>query len=338
MISIKQTATTIKAVGMISGGLDSLLAAKIMRDLGVEVHGVYFAMPWGCCDKDKALKGAAKLGIQCLVLQLDERYLEIVKKPKHGYGAALNPCVDCRIHMFSRAQKYMEQIGAHFVFTGEVVGQRPMSQLKHKMELIERNSGLQGRLLRPLCAQILEPTIPELDGLVDRKKLLALTGRGRRDQLDLADQFGITDFLAPAGGCLLTDKHFAVKMKDTFKFGYRSFRETIALKWGRHFRYNSEFKIILGRDELENESLKSYAHMDDLIMELPDRKGPTLILKGTNPSTELLTFCAGLIQKFSIYKNAPPKITHYWKSAEPNNQFNIQARMIEDTELEPMKI
>src|SRR3989338_10140033 len=180
-----------KAVGMLSGGLDSTVAARIIRDLNVEVHGVYFAMPWGCCDKGKAQAAADTLGIPLVVLQLDERYLKIVENPKYGYGSALNPCVDCRIHMFSRARQYMESIGADFVFTGEVLGQREMSQMRHSMNWVEDGSGLKGKLLRPLCAQLLEPALPETAGLIDRAKLLRINGRSRLEQRKLAETFDI---------------------------------------------------------------------------------------------------------------------------------------------------
>src|SRR5262245_18019363 len=270
---------TVKAVGMISGGLDSSLAAKIMKDLGVDVYGVYFSMPWGCCDKTKAMEVAQKIGIKFIVLQLDERYLEIVRKPKFGYGTAMNPCRDCRIHMFSRAGQYMRHIGADFVFTGEVVGHRPMSQMKDSMRIIEEHADLKGRLLRPLCAQLLEPTEIEKAGLIDRDKLLKINGRGRKDQIELAEQLDIT-YNQPAGGCLLTDKLFANRMKDTLEHGYRNFRETIALKWGRHFRWSQDIKIILGRDKDENENLIRFAHPDDTIMQLTNNLGPTAIVKG----------------------------------------------------------
>jgi tRNA U34 2-thiouridine synthase MnmA/TrmU len=296
----------IKAVGLLSGGLDSTLAAKVVSDLGVEVHAVYFAMPWGCCNKTKALEVAETIGIKLIVLQLDERYLEIVRTPKHGYGSAMNPCVDCRTHMFSRARQYMESIGGEFVFTGEVLGQRPMSQMRRSMRTIEQESGLEGRLLRPLCAQLLDPTIPEKEGRIDREKLLAFSGRSRREQMEMAEGFGITDYLPPAGGCLLTDKNFARRMKDTLQYGYRNFRETIALKWGRHFRLSENFKAVLGRDENENLSLVAYAHPDDHILELPDRGGPTLILKGLNPDEHTLGIAAGLIQRYSRFRENTP--------------------------------
>ena len=331
----------IKAVGLLSGGLDSTLAARIIRDLDIEVHALYFSQPWGCCNKVKALEAAEHLGIKFVALQLDERYLEIIKKPKHGYGNALNPCVDCRVHMFSRAQKYMVSIGADFVFTGEVLGQRPMSQMKNSMATIEKESHLQGRLLRPLCAQYLDPTIPEQEGLVDRQRLLNLSGRSRSKQIKLAEEFGISDYIPVGGGCLLTDKNFSRRMKDSFEYGYRNFRETIALKWGRHFRISKEFKAVLGRDEEENTSLSAFAHPDDFILELPCKRGPTLVLKGINPSEEILQLCAGLIQRFSRYKDQSSVEVEYWRCgqrSDPHHIRKIQSRKVLDEELERIQI
>ncbi len=328
----------VKAVGLISGGLDSALAAEIVKELGAEVYGIYFSMPWGCCDKAKAMEAAQKLGIHFIVMQLDERYLDVVKKPKHGYGTALNPCVDCRVHMFSRAQQYMASLGADFVFTGEVLGQRPMSQMRHSMSIIERESRLEGRLLRPLCAQLLEPTIPEKEGLIDRNKLLAISGRSRQEQIKLAQKYRITDFLPPAGGCLLTDKNFARRMKDTLDHGYRNFRETIGLKWGRHFRISQDFKVVVGRDEAENESLRDYAHRDDFIFEFEHKKGPTLILKGYNPPVEILEIAAGLVQRFSPFKDLPDIEVDYWPVQDKGSIKKVKARILEEEFIEKIKI
>ena len=315
-----------------------MLAAKIMVDLGVDVHAVYFAQPWGCCDKAKALATAERLGIKFVPLQLDERYLEIIKKPKYGYGTALNPCRDCRIHMFGRAGQYMRAIGADFVFTGEVLGQRPMSQMRESMRLIERDANLEGRLLRPLCAQLLAPTIPEQEGLIDRARLLNISGRSRKEQLKLAEKFGITDFPAPAGGCLLTKEPFADRMRDVFKYGYRHFRETIALKWGRHFRVSEHFKIVIGRDEAENAALIRYAHSDDHILGLETKDGPIGIVKGENPSDEILQMAAGLMQRFSRYKDAESIVTHCWPSKDKNSLRKIQSVPLEESVIEKIKI
>lgn len=334
----KQEKQPVRAVGLLSGGLDSTIACRVVKELGVEVYGVYFAMPWGCCNKGAAQAAADKVGIKFIVLQLDERYLEMVKNPKHGYGTALNPCVDCRIHMFSRAAKYMEAIGADFVFTGEVLGQRPMSQMRKSMRWIEEGSGLEGRLLRPLCARHLPPTIPEEEGKIDRGRLLDISGRSRKDQIRLAGDFGITDYPNPAGGCLLTDHHFARRMKDTLDHGYRNFRETVALQWGRHFRLDKDFKIILGRTKDENEALKAYAHQDDLVMEIVDKKGPTLILKGPFPDGKVLAVAAGLIQRYSPRRDEGPITAEYWPAREKKPVQQIQARVLSEKYIESIKI
>lgn len=313
----------LKAVGLLSGGLDSSLAAKVISDLGVEVHGVYFAMPWGCCDKGKAQLAADRLGIRFIVLQLDERYLEIVRSPRFGYGTAMNPCVDCRIHMFSRAGKYADAIGADFVFTGEVIGQRPMSQMRHSMAWIEKETGLEGRLLRPLCARHLEPTRAEKEGLIDRNRLLALSGRSRKEQMRLAEEWGISDYPTPAGGCLLTDPHFAHRMKDTLNHGYRNFRETVALQWGRHFRLSPAIKVILGRNERENQALKAFAHPEDWIVEFDEAPGPTLIYKETGGKPTRLDEAAGLVIHFSKFRAGPTPPVSAWPVSRPQDKHSV---------------
>jgi len=328
----------IKAVGLISGGLDSTLAAKVVKDLGVDVYGVYFAMPWGCCNKTKAMEAAQHIGIKFVLMQLDERYLEIVRHPAHGYGSALNPCVDCRIHMFSRAAQFMKHIGGEFIFTGEVLGQRPMSQKRHSMRLVEQGVGLEGRLLRPLSAQLLEPTIPEMEGLIDRAKLLKMNGRTRKPQIQLAEDLGVSQYTQPAGGCLLTDPNFARRMKDTLQYGYRNFRETVALQWGRHLRINEKFRIILGRREDENSSLARYAHQDDFIMQLGDEMGPTLILKGYDPDDEILSMAAGIIQWFSRFRKDKPKQVKYWMVKDRNTVHTIEAKRMEEDQIHSMII
>ena len=338
MISQTTENKTLKAVGLISGGLDSILAAKLMKDLGVDVYGVFFAMPWGCCDKEFALRAARNIDIKIITLQLDERYLEVVKKPRFGRGTAMNPCKDCRIHMFTRAAQYMRHIGADFVFTGEVLGQRPMSQKKDALQLIEREAGLTGKLLRPLCAQFLEPTDVEKEGRLPRAKLLKIAGRSRKLQYQLADVFGISGYSAPAGGCLLTNEYFAKRIKDTFRYGYRNFRETIALKWGRHYRFSETHKCIIGRDRPENESLLRYAHPDDIVIQLEDNRGPTALLKGENPPLDILARTAWLVQRFSKYQHEAPQRLIYWTHSAPNNRQTVWAEKLKDEILEQWKV
>lgn len=337
-VSSEPKKTGTRAVGLLSGGLDSTIAALIVRDLGVEIYGLCFILPWGCCSKDEAHRVARALGIKFMALQLDESYLEMIKNPKYGRGRALNPCVDCRIHMFSRARVYMESIGADFVFTGEVLGQRPMSQMKRSLAAIEENSGLKGRLLRPLSAKLLEPTVPETEGLIDREKLLAITGRSRKEQMSLAESSGIRDYPNPAGGCLLTDEHFSRKMSDLLEHGYRNFREAVTLKWGRHFRLSENCKAILGRDQEENEILTRFAHEKDIIMEIVGRRGPTLILKAENPSEDLLTTAAGLVKYYSAHRESPPAEVLYWLSSEPHRVQKILAPSLNDETVNQFRI
>lgn len=338
MIQPTQQSKKLKAVGLMSGGLDSTLAAHIMKEMGVDVHGVFFAMPWGCCDKEHAQAAADSIGIKFITLQLDERYLEVVRTPKHGRGFAMNPCVDCRVHMFTRAAKYMRHIGADFVFSGEILGQRPMSQKRIPMRLIEESAGLKGRLLRPLCAQLFEETQMEKDGLIDRSKLLDLVGRSRSPQYKLAQKFGVAGYSAPAGGCSLTDRRFSRRIEDIFTFGYRNFRETISLKWGRHFRLSKDFKCTLGRNHEENQGLLRYAHPEDVVMELPDCHGPTLILKGDSPSNEILQLCAGLVQRFSKLKSEDPTVVKYWAVKNRNEIRTIIAQNITNSQLKQFEI
>ena len=219
-----------KAVVLMSGGLDSTLAAKLLQEQGVEVLGVNFSTGFCVSDHKRAtaktgadpkkfrhegLRAGADLGVPVEIVDLREDYLDVVFNPKHGYGANMNPCVDCRAHMLKKAKAIMEREGADFVATGEVLGQRPMSQRKDTMRLVEKDSGLEGRLLRPLSAKRLKPTLAEQQGLVDRERLLGLQGRGRRKQMDLIEARGISDYPLPAGGCcFLTDKAYARKFRD----------------------------------------------------------------------------------------------------------------------------
>ena len=269
-----------KAVALLSGGLDSTLAAKLILDQGIELHGVFFSMLWGCCDKLEALKAGHRLGIPMMVLKIQEDYIDLVRKPKYGYGVQMNPCVDCRIHMWTRAKAYMESIGATFLVTGEVLGQRPMSQMKPRLDIIERDSGLVGRIVRPLSAQLLAPSLPEQEGIVDRSKLLAVTGRSRKEQIALAAQLGVTDYPTPAGGCELTDPEFAKKVKDLLAHeAHPGTQDMELLTVGRHFRLTASVKAILGRNAEENLLLEGYQSAGMMLCK-PLFPGPTALVVG----------------------------------------------------------
>ena len=270
-----------KAVAMVSGGLDSTLAAKIMLDQGVELTGIYLSAPWGCCDKTVAMKAAHSLGIPFLVIKMTDEYINVIRNPKYGYGSSMNPCIDCRIYMFEKVKEVMAKIDASFLVTGEVLGQRPMSQMRNSMALIEERAGLKGLVVRPLSAKALEPTLPEQAGVVDREKLYDITGRGRKPQMELAARFGIMDYPNPAGGCLLTDQQFGLRVKDLFEHQERIDLEDMELlRWGRHFRVNASTKLIVGRNEQENATLQEYLAPGRVLFQ-PDRfPAPSVLLLG----------------------------------------------------------
>ena len=269
-----------KCVTLISGGLDSALAAKLMLEQGIEVQGLFLSMSWGCCEKEKATACAAQLGIPLMVLSVGDAYLDVIRKPKYGYGTGMNPCIDCRIYMFRIAKRYMEELGAGFVVTGEVLGQRPMSQMRRPLEIIEAESDLEGLLLRPLSAQLLEPTLPELLGVVDRARLLRIAGRSRQEQMAMAEEEGINTFSTPAGGCLLTDEHFAKKAQDLFAHEERpTTKDMELLTVGRHFRIGHKTKIIVGRNEVENLLLEGHADAGYTCIR-PKFAGPAALIAG----------------------------------------------------------
>jgi hypothetical protein len=301
-----------KCVVLLSGGLDSALAAKLMLDQGIDVHGLFLAMSWGCCEKDKAQACARQLGIPLMILGVGDAYLDVIRKPKYGYGTALNPCVDCRIYMFHIAKRYMEEIGAGFVVTGEVLGQRPMSQMRRPLDIIEAESGLEGLLLRPLSAQLLEPTLPELLGVVDRAKLLRLAGRSRQEQLAMAKDAGVREHSTPAGGCLLTDEHFAKKARDLFEHEERpTTKDMELLTIGRHFRAGPRTKVILGRNALENLLLEGHAEAGYTCLR-PKFAGPTAFVSG--PCTdEGLRVAVELILQHTKPEKRPEGPVEFWR-------------------------
>jgi tRNA U34 2-thiouridine synthase MnmA/TrmU len=300
-----------KAVGLFSGGLDSALSAKLISDLGIEVHAAYFRQPWFESDLGKIRNLAEEIGVHFHVIDLKQDYLEMLQQPQHGYGKAFNPCVDCHQFMVRKAGELMKEIGAKFVFTGEVVGQRPMSQRKACLPLVEKDTGLEGYVLRPLSAQLLDPTVPETEGWVDRNKLLAISGRGRREQMDLAKKWGIEGFIPTGGGCLVTQRPFGARMKDFLQWGCRDPQETVVLKWGRYFRLNEKYVAIAGRDKQENDLLERYAHPEDHLLRFIDRQGPLLLLKGKGPGDEIFSLAGGIVQRYSKARAKDPEKVFY---------------------------
>ena len=272
-----------KCILLYSGGLDSLLTAKILLDQGIDVTGLHCILPYYQPDLDpeqlKESISAKKIGLKLLHYRCGEDYIAMLKNPPHGYGKHINPCIDCKIFFIKKAAEMMIETGASFVATGEVVGQRPMSQHRDTLNLIE-NSTLKGRLLRPLSAKLLTPTIPETEGIIDREKLYDISGRGRTRQIELAKSLGIKDFASPAGGCLFTDRYIAARIKDLLKNNPDFTQSDLyLLKIGRHFRINPSLRIIASKSELDTLELEKYEKNADYFFK-PDFKGPSVYVKG----------------------------------------------------------
>jgi tRNA U34 2-thiouridine synthase MnmA/TrmU len=275
-----------KAIALLSGGLDSTLAARVVMEQGVGLEALNFITVFCTCTHRGATclasqKAVETLGIPLKVLNVSEEYLRVVKHPKHGYGRNMNPCIDCRIFMLQKAKARMEESGASFIVTGEVLGQRPMSQRRDAMRLIEKEAGLEGFILRPLSAKVLPVTVPEKEGWIDRDKLLKIQGRSRKSQIGLAEQYGIHDYPCPAGGCLLTDPGFAKRIKDLMDHDPDfSTNDVHLLKMGRHFRFSNGVKLVVGRNEEENQKIQTFAQGQDMLLKVSNFPGPLSLLRG----------------------------------------------------------
>jgi len=327
-----------KAVTLVSGGLDSTLATKLVCNLGIELVALNTVTPFCLCNRRLsslsscgAASIAKELNLRLISLNVSDEFLEIVKKPKHGYGSNMNPCIDCRILLFKKAKEVMFRENASFVITGEVLGQRPMSQRLNTMLLIEKESGLEGLVVRPLSAKVLEQTIPEQKGWIDRSKLLTICGRGRKMQIALAKDLGINDYPCPSGGCLLTDPGFSKRLKDLMRHGGLNLEGIQLLKIGRHFRLNDMAKLIVGRDEKENERLINFAKNDDLLFMPLKIAGPTGLAKNVFDH-DLIELCCSIISWYSDLNGCIEAEIAYRRTSEKEDKI-LRALPIEENRL-----
>jgi len=280
-----------KAVALISGGLDSALAVKLMLNQGIAIQGLFLKSPFGC-STEHASAVAQHLNVPLRVVEKGEAYIDLVRNPRFGYGKNMNPCIDCRMFMFVLAKGVMEESDAQFIVTGEVVGQRPMSQQKSALGLIDHESEMEGLVLRPLSAQLLPPTLPETEGWVDRARLLSISGRSRKEQFQLVEEFGLKGFGAPAGGCLLTDANYSQRLANFFeKTPHPSQTSLTLLRYGRHVELHAENHLIVGRNQEENETLwqifQSASETEPMTFIRPNFPGPSAILMGHDPPESL---------------------------------------------------
>ena len=296
-----------KAISLLSGGLDSTLATKLIVDQGIEVVALHFTSPFSSKkEKERGLQAertARELGVRLILMHKGPEYLDVVIAPKHGYGKNMNPCIDCRIFMLRKTKEVMAGECAGFVITGEVLGQRPMSQRRDTINIIEKESGLKGLIVRPLSAMHFSPSIPETEGTIDRSKLLDIAGRSREMQYRLADQLSLKEYGCPGGGCLLTDPIFSNKLRDLLLYDKAFTMQDIELlSIGRHFRLGAETKLIIGRDEGENEKLESRRQSPYVLFCPVGFKGPFGLLKG-KLNDEAIGIAANIIGHYGKNKS-----------------------------------
>lgn len=295
-----------KAICLFSGGLDSQLAARIIKKQGIEVIGVCFQTPF--FGNNPLIKEFAdRLNIPLKTLEIGSDYMnEVLLKPRYGYGKNLNPCIDCHAYMLNRAGDLMQDTAASFLITGEVLGQRPMSQNKSSLQLVEKLSAYPGLIVRPLSAQLLPPTIPEQKGWINREDMLDISGRGRTRQIALAREFGLDEYPAPAGGCLLTESGFARRFKRLLE--YRSqpaLKDIELLKVGRHFYVGLGILLVVGRNKAENGMLTGLAEKEDIIIRIADRPGPTGLLRKLQPEMVDIEFAAAIVARYGDARSLP---------------------------------
>jgi tRNA-specific 2-thiouridylase len=320
-----------KVLVLFSGGMDSILAVKLLQKQGLRIEGINFVTPFS--DLEVPEKVAKKLRLKLHRISVAREYFNIIKKPKHGYGANMNPCIDCKIYMLKRAKALAKKMNADFIATGEVLGERPFSQRRHMMKIIEKESGLKNKIVRPLSGRLMPVTQAEKRGLVDREKLLAIRGRSRKPQMRLAKQFGVKYYPTPGSGCLLTDPGFSKKLRD-FLANEKTltWKDVELLKLGRHFRLGKK-KIIVGRNEQDNKKLLDLVKKQKLPwMEVKDYMGPVTVLQGK--ASDLVKKAAEITVRYSDAPNKEVEVSYI----RSKKKKTIRSRPIKKKELEKLRI
>lgn len=303
----------VRAICMLSGGLDSQLAVCVLQDQGIEVHGIVFASPF--FSLDLARKAAAQIRVPLHELDFTADILELLEHPPHGFGSCMNPCIDCHARMIRRAGEFMQREGFDLICTGEVLNERPMSQNRRSLEVVSRDSGFADFLVRPLSAQHLPETRVEREGLVDRTRLLALEGRSRKPQFALAAKYGLKDIPTPAGGCRLTDPSFCRRLDDLKQHeGLRNVSAVRLLRVGRHFRLGESVKLVLGRNREDNGVIEQSAGPGDRLLRAEAIPGPTGLLSGPATDGQVLQ-AAALCARYGDSKRDVPVKVRVWSAA-----------------------
>ena len=296
-----------KAVALFSGGLDSIIAVKLIESQGITVQAITFESSFFSAKKAKSAAKANNINLK--VILIHKPYLEVVRNAKYGYGSGINPCKDCKIFMLKQAWKYAKKIGADFIFTGEVLNQRPMSQTKSALDLIEYEAGVKGKLIRPLSALKLKITDLEKKGKLKRENFLSINGRSRKEQIKLAKKFNIKSYSTPAGGCILCEKVISARLRDLFEHKkHVSINDAELIKLGRHFRVKDS-KIIIGRNEEENNKLMKLKQKNDYIFEVKNVGSPVTLLKGRK-SKKIIRIAAELTARYSDARNGNVEVNY----------------------------
>ncbi|HBJ1646920.1 TPA: tRNA 4-thiouridine(8) synthase ThiI [Clostridium botulinum] len=311
----------VKALAMISGGLDSILAAKLIKEQGIEVIGICFKSYF--FNEENAKRMTEQIGIKLEVINFSEEHFDLVRNPKHGWGKNMNPCIDCHSMMMNYSGKLLEKFNADFIITGEVLNQRPMSQNRQALNIVKKESGYSDKILRPLCAQNLDPTQMEIDGLVDREKLLKISGRSRAIQMELAENWGIKDYPSPAGGCKLTEPNYSIRLRELVnRKSDVTQREIDLLKYGRHFITPNNVKIIVSRTADEGEAFKKLLIKEDLVFLTSKFNGAMVIIPaGNNPTEEDLTLACRFAVRYSKGKDEESVEVKYGNVSTEFNKF-----------------